>query len=101
MSGLSPELLQIARQTAETLEQFQKTLLALNDEPTVGADAVAPVVTQGIGDGLTRPAPTRKLLSPEQMFEMRTALRQKSTSELEMLFSQQARRSDTGIPLDT
>jgi len=100
MSGLSPELLQIARQTAETLEQFQKTLLALNDEPTVGADAVAPVVTQGIGDGLTRPAPTRKLLSPEQMFEMRTALRQKSTSELEMLFSQQARRSDTGIPLD-
>jgi len=100
MSGLSPELIQIARQTAETLEQFQKTLLALNDEPNVGADAMLPAVTQGIGDGLTPQPSTRRLMSPEQMFEMRTAMRQKSTAELSMLFSQQARRQDTGIPLD-
>jgi len=100
MSGLSPELLAIARQTAETMEQFQKTLLALNDEPVVGAAAATPVVTQGIGDGLQSPVPTRRSLSAAQMFEMRTALHSKSTSELEMLFSEQARRKDTGIPLD-
>lgn len=99
MSGLSPELLQIARQTAETLEQFQKTLLALNDEPSVGPET-ALAQSQGVGDGLVQPPSTRRLISPEQMFSLRTALRQKSTNELEMLFGQQAARKDTGIPLD-
>ena len=105
MSGLSPELLQIARQTAETLEQFQKTLLSLNDEARVGDDA-APINEAvargyGVGDQVIQREPSRQLLTSRQMFDMRTALHTKSTAELEMLFSEQARRKDTGIPLDS
>lgn len=98
MSGLSPEMLQLLRQTAETMEQFQRTLLALNEDPAT--TTLTPQVTQGVGEGLQPPANNRRSLSPEQMFEMRSALRQKSNAELSMLFSQQARRKDTGIPLD-
>jgi hypothetical protein len=95
---VSPEVLALFAKQSELMEQFQQSLTALNAEP--GSVPTAPQLTQGVGDGLTNPIPTRKLLSPEQMFEMRTALRQKSTAELMMLFSQQARRKDTGIPLD-
>jgi len=97
MSNLSPELLQIARQTAESLEQFQKTLLALNDEPNVQPAISA---SQGIGDGQQTTAPSRRLMSAGEMFEMRRGLRAMSTPELEMMFSEQARVKSTGIPLD-
>jgi hypothetical protein len=98
VSGLSPEMLDLVRRNAETMEQIQKSLLALNDEPRVGS-AAAPAVTQGIGEGLTGPAP-RRLLSAKQMFDMRSELRTKSTPELLMLFSEQARQQNTGVPVD-
>jgi hypothetical protein len=92
-------MVQLMRQNAETLEQIQKSLLALNDEPNVGAGAV-PATTQGIGDGLQPAANPRQLMSAKQMYDMRSVLRTKSTDELLMLFSDQARRRDTGIPVD-
>jgi hypothetical protein len=91
------ELAQIARQTAEALEQFQKTLLSLNNEPNVQPAVQA---SQGIGDGQQTAAPTRRLMSASEMFEMRRELRKMSTPELEMMFSEQARVKSTGIPLD-
>ena len=100
MSGLSPELLQLARQTAETMEQFQKTLLALNDEPNPAQLAAPAPVTQGVGDGIVQPMPVRRLISPSEMFALRTELRQKSTAELEMMFLQQAGMTGSGIPLE-
>jgi hypothetical protein len=98
VSELSPEMLDLFRRNAETMEQIQKTLLAMNEQPMVGA-AATPVVTQGVGEGFTQPAP-RQLLSAKQMFEMRTELRQKSTPELMYLFSEQARQKNTGVPID-
>jgi len=99
MGGLSPEMLQLMRQNAETLEQIQKTLIALNDEPRVGA-AASPAAVQGVGSGLQPAAPSRQMLTNKQMFDMRKTLREKSTAELLMLFSEQARQKNTGIPVD-
>lgn len=96
MSGLSPELAQIARQTAEALEQFQKTLLSLNDQPNA---LPAVMASQGVGDGQQNVTPTTKVMSMRQMVDMKRELRSMSTPELEMMFSEQARQEGTGIPL--
>jgi hypothetical protein len=100
MSGLSPELAQIARSTAEALEQLQKTLTALNETPNT-VEPVTPAVTQGIGDGQVADVPVRRAISMSESISMRRALRQMSTPELEMMFSEQARVKNTGIPLET
>ena len=96
--SMSPELAAISRQVAESLEQFQKTLISLNDAPNV--QPAVPAVTQGIGDGQNDATPARRLMSAGEMFEMRRGLRAMSTPELEMMFSEQARVKSTGIPLD-
>jgi len=98
MSELSPEIAQLLRSNAETLESIQKTLISLNDSPRVGADAAHPI-TQGVGDGL-HTSNQRQLMTQRQMFDMREELRTKSTRQLMMLFSEQAREKNTGVPID-
>jgi hypothetical protein len=79
----------------ETLEDVSKQLNALNDTPNT-----APVV-QGVEDGPTRDAPTTRTLSASDMFELRSKLASKSSSELMTMFSMQARKSGSGIPFDS
>ena len=102
--SISPELLQTARNVSASLEEFQKTLLALNDEPNVAEPIqTPPAVAAGIGDGVTaepaRPA-VRRLITPGQMFALRRELRTKSNEELQLMFAEQAAQKDTGVPLE-
>jgi hypothetical protein len=95
VSELSPEMIDLFRRNAETMESIQKTLISMNETPRVAAAAAS----QGVAEGFTREAP-RQLLNAKQMFEMRQELRSKSTPELMYLFSEQARQKNTGVPID-
>lgn len=55
--------------------------------------------TQGIEAQATT-APSRTLMSPVDMYEMRSKLRQKSTAELHAMFAMQANKKNQGVPLD-
>lgn len=75
---------------ASTLDELGPTLAELNKAPSsapVGPDD-AP------GQGATR------FLSQADQFELREKLSKKSDSELVAIFSNQLRRTDTGIPVD-
>lgn len=98
MPGITPETLELARKTAESMEQFSKALIALNDEPNSAPPV--PAITQGIGEGLQAAPRQSRLLSGPEMFGLRRELRTKTTPELEMLFAEQARQKGTGVPLD-
>jgi hypothetical protein len=90
------ELAALKRSLAETLERFGSALDGLNDTPST-----APVVQQGVGDAITpTPQATRRIMSRKELFDVRSALNTKSNAELMMLFSEQARHKDKGIPLD-
>lgn len=90
------ELVELARSTSETLEQFRSGLEALNATPNT-----APKVAQGVGEGLASPPATRRLLSRGEMGNLRDALHTKSEAQLQRLFSEQLQRKDTGVPLDS
>ena len=98
MSGLSPEMLELSRSVAASLEQFQKFFNSQNDAQH--QPAVQPALTQGVGDGQQLITPSRRILTGSDMLAVRRELRKKSTEELEMLFIEQARQRDTGVPLD-
>lgn len=89
------ELVALKRSLAETIERFGSALEGLNSTPST-----APTSTQGVGDGITAAPLTRRIMSRKDMFDVRSAMRTKSEPELYMLFAEQARRKDTGIPLD-
>lgn len=100
MATSHEEFVALQRDLAATLERFGSALSSLNDTPNT-APAPAPVQAQGVGERLTQPpAVTRRLMSRREMGDLREALKTKSTQQLMLLFSEQARRGDTGIPLD-
>lgn len=90
------ELAALKRSLAETLERFGSALDGLNDTPSTAPA----VVQQGVGDKLTQATPERRLMSRRELHDMRESLKNKSSAELMMLFSEQARHKDKGIPLD-
>lgn len=77
----------------ETLEDVRGQLESLNKAPNT-----APV---GIDDAADSTAPTTRVLSAADHFALRGKLAQKSDAELYALLSEQGRRKDTGIPLET
>lgn len=78
----------------ETLEDVSSKLAALNDTPNT-----APVL-QGVEDGPTPEAPTSRVMSASDQYELRQKLATKSEAELSHLFSIQARKKDAGIPFE-
>jgi len=102
--SISPELLQTATNVAESLEEFRKTLLALNDAPNVAEPTPQPTApAAGAGDVVTRtpahPGGSR-LITPGRLMSLRRELRTKSTEELQFMFADQAAQQGTGVPLD-
>lgn len=79
----------------ETLEEIRRGLESLNAAPTT-----APIAPQGPTEAITAAAPSRRLMSKGDMFEMRQQLRKLSTPELMYMFGEQARRGDTGVPFE-
>lgn len=88
------EMEDLYRRVSETQEQLAKSLAALNERPNVAAP------TQDVSSQGT-PSPIQRAISAQDMFDIRSSLRTKSTSELAGLFSEQARQKNTGIPLET
>lgn len=101
---MSAELEALLKGLGETLERITPALEKLNqrpdDAPAQAAAAVSPPV-QGIEAQATPPpAQGRSILSYEDQVQVRSALRQRSNSELHQLFAHQAFQRNTGIPLD-
>jgi hypothetical protein len=92
---MSPEMEDLYKRVAETQEQLAKSLEALNERPNVAMPA-----TQDVSHQAT-PAPIQRSLSAQDLFDVRSSLRTKSTNELTMLFAEQARQKNTGIPLES
>ena len=92
---MSPELEALLKGVLETQEQIGQTLQKMNEAPNV-----ATPITKGIEDQGTPAPQTRRYITPEERLEMTEVLRTKSDAHLGQLFSNQARRNDTGIPLD-
>lgn len=90
------ELAALKRSLAETLERFGSALDGLNDTPSTAPQVVA----QGVGDAVTNTPSSRRVMSRKDLYDVRSALREKSNGDLMMLFSEQARQKDKGIPLD-
>jgi len=86
---LDPALVRIQ----ESLESIETRLAALNETPTTA-------IMKGVADQTTDAAPTRRLLSQSENFELRSELSKKSVNELLAMFSIQARKSNAGIPFD-
>ena len=91
------EMVELKRSLAETLERFGTALNALNDTPNT---APAPTHVQGVGDGVSTPPSSRRFIARKERFELGQELRTKSDAQLGMLFSEQLRQKNTGIPLD-
>ena len=87
-----------------TLEQIQRSLESLNAAPNP-VDPAATPATKGVEDAPVTPPSTRRLLSQEEMYQLKSDIRFKpngalrSVGELQSLFVAQAQRQDTGIPL--
>ncbi|HEY5995983.1 MAG TPA: hypothetical protein VIU29_03140 [Candidatus Deferrimicrobiaceae bacterium] len=93
---MTPEEMEaLLRSIAETQEQIGATLLKMNSAPNVATEPL-----KGIEDQATPPPVQRRWITPEEREQMYGLLRQKSNTELYMLFSRQARQRNTGIPLD-
>jgi hypothetical protein len=82
----------------QTLAEISGSLSSLNAAPT---SLVAPPVQQGVADqGTSTAGLTRRMLTMSDQYEIRSALRKKSTAELQAMFYEQAGQKGTGIPLD-
>lgn len=92
------ELTDLVRSANETLEAIRASLETRNETPSV---APAAPVTKGVEDQPTPTAPSRRLMTRSDMFDLRSSLRTKSVPELHMLFAEQARRRDVGIPFES
>lgn len=96
---MSEETTDLLRSSKELLERFEKTLERMNETPS---SAPAPVAEpqKGAGDETTPvPGPVSKMLTADDRIQLQRELRKKSTPELHMLFSEQARQKETGVPL--
>ena len=88
----------------DTLSGIQRSLESLNAAPNPVDPAAAPA-TKGVEDAPVAQPSSRKLLSMEEMTELKDQIRFKpngslrSVGELQSLFIQQANRQDTGVPL--
>ena len=88
----------------DTLSGIQRSLESLNAAPNTVDPAAAPT-TKGVEDAPVTQPSSRKLLSMEEMTELKDQIRFKpngsirSVGELQSLFIQQANRQDTGVPL--
>ena len=94
---MTPEEMEaMLKSVAETQEMIGQTLLKMNTAPNVAVPE-----TKGIADqGTPAPEAHRRYITPDERLVMSDALRTKSDTALGMLFSQQARVQNTGIPLD-
>lgn len=90
------ELAALKRSLAETLERFGSALDGMNDTPSTAPATVQ----QGVGDGQAKPPTGRRIMNRKELYDVRSALHEKSNADLMMLFSEQARHKDKGIPLD-
>jgi hypothetical protein len=86
---LDPALVRIQ----ESLEGIETRLAALNETPSTA-------IMKGVADQPTDAAPTRRLITQAENFELRSELSKKSVNELLAMFSIQARKSNSGIPFD-
>ena len=77
----------------EIVDAFKAQLEALNATPNT-----APV--EGPGDNVVRATPSRSLLGADDIIEVRQQLRKLPTQSLYHVFSKQASRKDTGVPLE-
>jgi hypothetical protein len=90
---------QVARGILETQEQIATAIKTLTEAPNFATVSPAQPVLKGVEDQ-SAGAPLQKYMSPEARMELSATLRTKSTAELMTLFSLQARKQDSGIPLD-
>jgi hypothetical protein len=90
---------EVAKGILETQEQIADAIKTLTEAPNFAAPKPAEPVLKGVDDQ-TNDLPVQKFMSPEARMELASTLRTKSTAELLTLFSLQARKQDTGIPLD-
>lgn len=65
----------------------------------VAAASAAAATTQSVGIEASGGQPTSRLISVSDQLEMRDALRKRSSNDLLRIFSEQANRENTGIPL--
>lgn len=81
-------------------EQMAPILARLNAQAnTVPAPAAPTPITQGIDSQAGAPIPSSRVMSADDMLSMRRTLKDRTTAELHMLFSEQASKSGTGVPL--
>jgi len=94
------EIQQLLRSVAELNERMTPFVAQLAAAPMGVPAPVAPTITQGIDQQSGQAMPSSRFLTLEDQMTMRRTLRGRTDAELHTLFSAQAGRAGSGIPLD-
>lgn len=94
---MNPELAALLKSARETYEQIEVATSRLSEAP----DVAHPAPKKGIEDQGTGLPSDPAYRAAEARMELSRTLRTRSLDEVLTLFSMQARRKDSGIPLDT